>query len=99
MCASIVTSVVMTPRTFLPNICEERHVQPKEFFTNDWMLVRKKRLQNAVKYQRLRFLVFERWFPLKSQSYQRFFVSMSLREMQKQENTNVSLWMESIIKR
>ena len=98
MCASIVTNVFMNPMTFLPNICEERHVQPKEFFTNDLMFVRKKRLQNAIKYQRLRFLVFERWFPLKNQSYQRFFVSMSLREMQKQENTNVSLWMESIIK-
>ena len=98
MCASIVTNVFMNPMTFLPNICEERHVQPKEFFTNYLMFVRKKRLQNAIKYQRLRFLVFERWFPLKNQSYQRFFVSMSLREMQKQENTNVSLWMESIIK-
>lgn len=58
MFANIATNVSMNPMTFLPDICEERHVQPKEFFMNDLMFVRKKRLQNAIKYQRLRFLVF-----------------------------------------
>lgn len=62
MFVNIATNVFINYMTFLPDICEERHVQLREFCINYLVFVRKKRLQSAIMYNGYGFLHFKDGF-------------------------------------